>query len=60
MGELISSRAGIGYMIDSAAGSFDATGMLMPLFVLMILAFGLDRLVLIISNRLLRWRESVR
>lgn len=60
VGELISARAGIGYMIDSAAGSFDATGMLMPLFVLMILAFGLDRLVLAISNHLLRWRDNAR
>ncbi|MGF7159611.1 NitT/TauT family transport system permease protein [Rhodoligotrophos appendicifer] len=58
VGELISSRAGIGFMIDTAAGNFDATGMLMPLFVLMILTFALDRLVLRISRSLLRWREG--
>jgi NitT/TauT family transport system permease protein len=57
VGELISSRAGIGYMIDTAAGSFDATGMLMPLVVLMLVSFVLDRAVLHTSRRLLRWRE---
>jgi NitT/TauT family transport system permease protein len=58
VGEFISARAGIGYMIDVAAGGFDVTGMLMPLFVLMFLAFGFDRLVLFMANRLLRWREA--
>lgn len=58
VGEFISARAGIGYMIDSAAGGFDTTGILMPLFVLMILAFLLDRLFLIVSGRLLRWRVT--
>ncbi len=56
VGEFISARAGIGFMIDTAAGAFDITGMVMPLFVLMILAFLLDRLVVEASRRLLRWR----
>lgn len=58
VGELISARAGIGYMIDRAAGDFNVTGMLMPLVVLMLAAFSLDRLVLALSNALLRWREA--
>ncbi|MFG1479140.1 ABC transporter permease [Xanthobacter sp. V4C-4] len=58
VGELISARAGIGYMIDRAAGDFNVTGMLMPLTVLMLAAFGLDRLVLAISNALMRWRDA--
>ncbi len=58
VGEFISARAGIGYMISSAAGAFDTTGMLMPLFVLMMLAFLLDRLFLKTSAILLRWRKS--
>lgn len=57
VGEFISARAGIGYMIDEAAGGFDTTGMIMPLIVLMLIAFTLDRLVLALSNRLLHWRE---
>jgi len=58
VGEFISARAGIGYMIDEAAGGFDTTGMLMPLVVLMLIAFGLDRLVLAASERLLHWRDA--
>jgi NitT/TauT family transport system permease protein len=58
VGELISARAGIGFMIDSAAGNFDATGMLMPLVVLMLVSFGLDRLVLATSKHFLRWRDA--
>jgi NitT/TauT family transport system permease protein len=58
VGELISARAGIGFMIDSAAGNFDATGMLMPLVVLMLVSFGLDRLVLAASRHFLRWRDA--
>lgn len=58
VGEFISARAGIGYMIDEAAGGFDSTRMLMPLLVLMLIAFALDRLVLIASTRLMRWREG--
>jgi NitT/TauT family transport system permease protein len=58
VGEFISARAGIGYMISTAAGSFDTTGMLMPLFVLMMLAFLLDRLFLKLSAVLLRWRTT--
>ncbi len=58
VGEFISARAGIGYMISSAAGAFDTTGMLMPLFVLMMLAFLLDRLFLKVSAILLRWRRA--
>ncbi|MCW2783420.1 MAG: transporter permease, partial [Marmoricola sp.] len=56
VGEFISAKAGIGYMIDVASGSFDTTGMLVPLLTLMVLAFALDRLILVVSNKLLRWR----
>jgi NitT/TauT family transport system permease protein len=58
VGEFISSREGIGYMIDVAAGGFDTTGMIMPLFVLMILSVSLDRLFAAVGQRLLHWRES--
>jgi len=58
VGEFISARSGIGYMIDTAAGGFDTTGMMMPLAVLMILAFACDRLIVWLSARLLRWRAS--
>jgi NitT/TauT family transport system permease protein len=58
VGEFISSRAGIGHMIDVASGAFDTTGMLTPLMLLMLFAFAADRFVLAISNYLMRWRTS--
>ncbi len=60
VGEFISARAGIGYMMDEAAGGFDTTGMLMPLLVLMLVSFGLDRVILALSHRSLHWRRPAR
>ncbi|MCU5772440.1 ABC transporter permease [Erwiniaceae bacterium BAC15a-03b] len=60
VGEFISARAGIGYMMDEAAGGFDTTGMLMPLFVLMLVSFALDRLILALSRHYLHWRQPAR
>jgi NitT/TauT family transport system permease protein len=58
VGEFISARAGIGYMIDTAAGAYDVTAMLMPLIVLMLVTFTFDRLFVLLRNRLLRWRTE--
>lgn len=60
VGEFISARAGIGYMMDEAAGGFDTTGMLMPLVVLMLVSFALDRGLLALSHRFLHWRHHAR
>ena len=57
VGEFISARAGIGYLMDEAAGGFDTTGMLMPLLVLMLVSFALDRVILAISGHFLSWRK---
>ena len=58
VGEFISARAGIGYMIDRAAGAYDTTGMMVPLFTLMFCAVTLDFLLVKLTNYLLRWRAS--
>ena len=58
VGEFISSRAGIGYIIDAASGAFDTTGIITPLVWLMLVAFALDRSVLALANYLMRWRQS--
>jgi NitT/TauT family transport system permease protein len=56
VGEFISSRAGIGYLIDTASGSFDTTGVIVPLLVLMVLGYILDSVIVVVSAHLLRWR----
>ena len=58
VGEFISSRSGIGYLIDLASGAYDTTGMMVPLFVIMICAVSLDVIVVQITKYLLRWREN--
>lgn len=58
VGEFISARAGIGYMIDTAAGAFNVTAMLMPLIVLMLVTFTFDRLFVMLRNRMLHWRPA--
>lgn len=58
VGEFISAEAGIGFLIDQASGAFDTTGIMVPLFVLMVLAFTIDRLIVMWGNYLLRWRKQ--
>lgn len=58
VGEFISSQAGIGYMIDHASGAYDTTGIMVPLFTLMICAVALDFLIVFLTRHLLRWRVS--
>ena len=61
VGEFISSRSGIGYMIDNASGAYDTTGIMVPLLMLMLCAVVLDWLIVLLTRYLLRWRpETVR
>jgi NitT/TauT family transport system permease protein len=58
VGEFISSRSGIGYMIDNASGAYDTTGIMVPLLVLMLCAVVLDWLIVVLTRYLLRWRPE--
>ncbi len=58
VGEFISARAGIGYLIDRASGAYDTTGMMVPLFTLMLCAIMIDFLIVRLTDYLLRWRVS--
>lgn len=58
VGEFISARAGIGYMIDHASGAYDTTGIMVPLLTLMLCAVIIDLVIVRISAHLLRWRVS--
>jgi NitT/TauT family transport system permease protein len=58
VGEFISAQAGIGYMINTASGSYDTTGMMVPLFTLMICAVCLDLLIKMLTRRLTVWRPQ--
>lgn len=58
VGEFISSRSGIGYMIDSASGAYDTTGIMVPLLMLMFCAVVLDWMIVRLTRYLLRWRAD--
>ena len=58
VGEFISARAGIGYMIDRASGAYDTTGIMVPLLTLMVCAVIIDFLIVRLTAYLLRWRVS--
>ena len=58
VGEFISARAGIGYMIDHASGAYDTTGIMVPLLTLMLCAVIIDFLIVGLTAYLLRWRVS--
>lgn len=58
VGEFISSRSGIGYMIDNASGAYDTTGIMVPLLALMACAVALDWLIVRLTRYLLRWRTD--
>ena len=58
VGEFISSRSGIGYMIDNASGAYDTTGIMVPLLMLMLCAVVLDWLIVRLTRYLLRWRAE--
>ena len=58
VGEFISSRSGIGYMIDNASGAYDTTGIMVPLLMLMLCAVALDWLIVRLTRYLLRWRAD--
>lgn len=60
VGEFISARAGIGYLIDRASGAFDITGIFTPLVVLMAVAVLLDVALQRLGARALRWRTDIR
>jgi NitT/TauT family transport system permease protein len=59
VGEFISAQAGIGYMIDMASGAYDTTGIMVPLLALMLCGLGIDALMVMLTNHLLRWRVPV-
>ena len=58
VGEFISARAGIGFLIDRASGAYDTTGIMVPLLTLMLCAVVIDFLIVRLTSYLLRWRVS--
>jgi NitT/TauT family transport system permease protein len=58
VGEYLGARKGIGLMIATAQGTFNANGVYAAMFILAIVAILAETLVTRLENRLIRWRPN--
>ncbi|TCG06487.1 ABC transporter permease [Paraburkholderia steynii] len=56
VGEFLGSRQGIGLLISTAQGAFNAAGVFAAMIVLAVVALGAEFLLTQFENRLLKWR----
>jgi sulfonate transport system permease protein len=57
-GELLATRAGLGFLISRAAERFDMTSLYAVLLILMAIGLLLSEIALRLEHRFLRWREA--
>jgi NitT/TauT family transport system permease protein len=57
-GELLATRAGLGFLISRAAERFDMTSLYALLLILMAIGLLLSEIALRLEHRFLRWREA--
>lgn len=58
VGEYLGSRRGIGLMIATAQGTFNANGVYAAMFILAVVAIVAEALVTRLENALIRWRPN--
>jgi NitT/TauT family transport system permease protein len=58
VGEFLGSRQGIGLLISTAQGAFNASGVFAAMIVLAVVALGADFLLTSLEKRLLKWRPA--
>jgi NitT/TauT family transport system permease protein len=56
LGEMIASNRGLGYLVQFSGSQFDTAGVFAVLFVIALLAVGLNYLVELAQGRIERWR----
>ena len=59
VGEVIVAQAGLGFLIASAAGVFNTTGVFSALIILMLIAMLLSEVMKMAERKLLRWRPQI-
>jgi NitT/TauT family transport system permease protein len=59
VGEFLGSKQGIGLLISTAQGAFNASGVFAAMIVLAVVALAADYLLTALEERLLRWRPAV-
>ncbi|MBN9094412.1 MULTISPECIES: ABC transporter permease [Pandoraea] len=58
VGEFLGSKQGIGLLISTAQGAFNASGVFAAMIVLAVVALGADYLLTSLERRLLKWRPA--
>jgi NitT/TauT family transport system permease protein len=58
VGEFLGARQGIGLLIATAQGAFNANGVFAAMFILAVVALAAESLITVIENRLLKWRPN--
>ena len=58
VGEFLGSKQGIGLLISTAQGAFNANGVFAAMIILAVLALGAEYVITLIENRLVRWKPT--
>jgi NitT/TauT family transport system permease protein len=58
VGEFLGSRQGIGLLIATAQGTFNAAGVFAAMIVLAVVALAAEFLITLLENRLIKWRPA--
>ena len=58
VGEFLGARQGIGLLIATAQGAFNANGVFAAMFILAVVALAAESVITLVENRLLKWRPN--
>ena len=58
VGEFLGARQGIGLLIATAQGAFNANGVFAAMGILAVVALAAESLITLVENRLLKWRPN--
>lgn len=58
VGEFLGAKQGVGLMISTAQGSFNANGVFAAMVILGVLALVVEGLITLVENRLVKWRPA--
>ena len=58
VGEFLGAKQGIGLLISTAQGSFNANGVFAAMIILAVLALGAEHIITLVENRLVKWKPG--
>ncbi len=58
VGEFLGAKQGIGLLISTAQGAFNANGVFAAMVILAVMALGAEYLITLVENRLVRWKPG--